>query len=105
MLLESEVLGEQVLHHVRRLRALIDGEPLLARVPIGDDGARLVGDPGVAAEDEGRLDHRIGVLEALVGIAGDKHALEGEIVAELGMDHGVPASSAVSASVTAGNSS
>ena len=87
MLLESEVLGEQVLHHVRRLRALVDGEPLLARVPIGDDGARLVGDAGVAAEDEGRLDHRIGILEALVGIAGDEHALEGEIVAELGVNH------------------
>ena len=72
----AEMLGEQVLHHVRRLRALIDGEPLLARVPVGDDGARLVGDAGVAAEHEGGLDHRVGVGEALVGIAGDVHALE-----------------------------
>ena len=86
MLLESEVLGEQVLHHVRSLRALIDGEPLVARVPIGDDGARLIGDPGVTAEHERRLHHRIGVLETLVRVAGDEHALEGEIVAELGMD-------------------
>ena len=80
------MLGEQVLHHVRRLRALIDGEPLLARVPVGDDGARLVGDAGVAAEHERGLDHRIGVRETLVGIAGDVHALEAEIVAKLGMD-------------------
>ncbi len=87
MLLEPEMLGEQVLHHVRRLRAVIDGEALLARVPVGDDGARLVGDAGVAAEHEGRLDHRVGVREALVGVAGDVRALEGEIVAELGMDH------------------
>ena len=86
MLLESEVLGEQVLHHVRSLGALIDGEPLVARVPIGDDGARLVGDPGVTPEHERRLHHRIGVLEALVGVAGDEHALEGEIVAKFGMD-------------------
>ena len=87
MLFETEVLGEQVLHHVRRLRALIDGEALLARIPVGDDGARLVGDAGVAAEHEGRLDDRVGFGETFVGIAGDERALEGEIVAELGMDH------------------
>ena len=81
------MLGEQVLHHVRRLRAVIDGQPLLARVPVGDDRARLVDDAGVAAEHEGRLHDRVGVLEALVGIAGDVHALEREIVAELGVDH------------------
>ena len=86
MLLEAEMLGEQVLHHVRRLGAVIDGEALLARIPIGDDGARFVGDAGVATEHEGRLHHRVGILEALVGIAGDVHALEREIVAELGMD-------------------
>ncbi len=87
VLLEPEVLGEQVLHHVRRLRALIDGEPRLARVPIGDDGARLVAHSGVAAEPERRLDHRIGLGEALVWIPGVMRALEREIVAELGMDH------------------
>ena len=61
---EPEVLGEQVLHHVRRLRALVDGEALLARIPVGDDGARLVGDAGVAAEHEGRLDDLVGRGEA-----------------------------------------
>ncbi len=34
---QAEMLGEQVLHHVRRLRALIDGQALLAGVPVGDD--------------------------------------------------------------------
>ena len=81
------MLGEQVLHHVRRLRALIDGEALLARIPVGDDGARLVGDAGVAAEHEGGLDHGVGLGEALVGIAGGVHALEAEIVADRRMDH------------------
>ena len=87
VLLEAEVLGEQVLHHVRRLRALIDGQALLARIPIGDDGARLVGDAGVAAEHERRLGNRVGVGKTLVGIAGRERALEGEIVAKLRMDH------------------
>ena len=67
---------------------VVGGEPLLAGVPVGDDGARLVAHAGVAAEHEGVLHHRVGVLEALVGVAGNVHALEAEIVAELGMDHG-----------------
>ena len=87
VLFETEMLGEQVLRHVRRLRALIDGQALLARIPVGDDGARLVGDAGMAAEHEGRLDHGIGLGKTLVRIAGIEHALEGEIVAKLGMDH------------------
>ena len=86
VLLEPEMLGEQVLHHVRRLRALIDGEARLAGVPVGDDRARLVGDAGVAAEHERRLHHRVGLSETLVGIAGLELALERKIVAELGMN-------------------
>ena len=81
------MLGEQVLHHVRRLGRVIDGEPLLARIPVGEDGARLVADAGVAAEDEGLLDHGVGFGEGLVHLADIERALEGEVVAELGMDH------------------
>ena len=87
VLFEIKMLGEQVLRHVRRLRALIDGEARFARIPVGDDGARLVGDAGVAAEHECRLDHGVGFGKTLVGFAGIEHALEGEIVAKLGMDH------------------
>ena len=87
MLLEPEMLGEQVQHHVRRLGAVIDGQALLAGIPVGDDRARLVGDAGVAAEHEGGLDHRVGLGEALVGIAGGVDALEAEVVADRGMDH------------------
>ena len=84
---QPEVLGEQVLHHVRRLGALMDGEALLSRIPVGDDGARLVGDAGMAAEHEGRLDDFVGRGEAPVGIARLVAALEGEVVAERRMDH------------------
>ena len=85
--LQGEMLGEDVLRHVRRLRAVIDGEALFARIPVGDDGARLVGDAGMAAEHEGRFGDGVGFGKSFVGIAGDQRALEGEIVAELGMDH------------------
>ena len=84
---ESQMLGEQVLHHVRRLRALIDGQALLALVPVGDDRARLVGDAGVAADDEGGLHDGVGRGEGLVDLADVDLALEAEIVAERGMDH------------------
>ena len=87
VLLQVQVLGEQVLHHVRRLRALVHGHALLAGIPVGDDRAGLVADAGVAAEHERGLDHLVGLGEALVGIARDMHALEGEVVAQLGMDH------------------
>ena len=87
MRFQIKVLGENVLRHVRRLRAVIDGQALLARIPVGDDRARLVGDAGVAAEDESRFHDRIGFGKAFVRIAGNQRALEGEIVAELGMNH------------------
>jgi hypothetical protein len=72
---------------VRRLRALINRQPLLARIPVGDDGARLVGDASVAAEHEGRFDHGIGFSEAAVRIASVEQAFKGKIVAKLGMNH------------------
>ena len=88
VLFQTQMLGEDVLRHVRRLRALIHGEALLAGIPVGDDGARLVGDAGMAAEHEGRVDHRIGLGKTFVGVAGIERALEGEVVTERGMDHG-----------------
>ncbi len=87
VLLEPEVLGKQVQHHVRRLGAMVDGQALLAGIPVGDDRARLVGDAGVAAEHKRGLDHRVGFGKSLVGVAGGMDALEREIVAEVGMDH------------------
>ena len=84
---QVEMLGEQVLHHVRRLRALVDREALLARVPVGDDGARFGGDAGVAAEQEGGFHHFVGRREGLVRLAHFQLSFKAEIVAELGLDH------------------
>ena len=83
---ETEMLGEQVLHHVRRLRALIHGQALLSRIPIGEDRARFQTDAGVAAEDEFGFDDRVGARESLVDFADLEPPLEREIVAEFGMD-------------------
>ena len=44
-------------------------------------------DAGMAAEHEGRLRDRVRLGEGRIGIACGKRALEGEIVAEFGMDH------------------
>ena len=87
MLGEVEVLGKQVLHHVRRLRALVDGEALLALVPVGDDGARLGGDAGMASGDKGSLDHGVRLSEGLVRRADLELALKAEVVAEGSMNH------------------
>ena len=84
---QPEMLGEQVLHHVRRLRRVIDGHALLGRVPVGDHRAALVAHAGVAAEVECRLDDLVGFGESLVGLARHEAALEGKIVPEIGMDH------------------
>ena len=86
MLLKPQVFGEQVLHHVGRLGALVDGEALLARSPVRKNSARLVGDAGVAAEPEGRLDDLVRRRKAAVGVACLVAALEAEIVAQARVD-------------------
>ena len=88
MFFEAKMLGEQVLHHVRRLRRVIRSQPLLTRVPVSHNGAGLVANAGVAAEHEGVLDHRVRILEARLRIAGDVDTLEAQVVAEIGVDQG-----------------
>ena len=86
MLGEIQMLGEDVLHHVGRLRPLIDGQPLLAGIEVGEDRARLERHAGVAAEDENLLDDLVRFLESPVHLADIEDTLESEVVAELGMD-------------------
>ncbi len=83
---QGEVLGDDVLDHVRGLGGLVERQVLLGRVPVRHDGARLERHAGVPAELEGRLDDLVGVREGAVDLAGVEVALEGEVVAELGMD-------------------
>ena len=87
MLLQAKMFGEQILHHVRRLGRVIDREPLVARIPVGQNGAAFVADAGMATEQERLLHNRVGFLGRLVDLPDIERALEGEVVAELGMDH------------------
>ena len=81
-LLKPKMEGRQVLHHVRRLRALVDRQPRLGGVPVGHDRARLQRHPGVPAKDEIRFHHLVGTCKCLVDRTGVKVTLEGEVVAE-----------------------
>ena len=86
-LLKPEMQRRDVLHHVRRLRALIDRQPRFRGVPVGDHRARLQRHAGVPAEDEFRLHHLVGIGKRLIDGAGIVIALKGKVVAERGMDH------------------
>ena len=83
---KSQMQRGDVLHHMRRLRALIDREPRLGGIPVGDDGARLQRHAGVAAEDEIRLDHFIGIGKGLIDLTRIVVSFKGKIVAERGMN-------------------
>ena len=84
--LKAEMKRRDVLHHVRRLRALVDRQPRLGGVPVGHHRARLQRHAGVPSEDEIRLHHLVGVGKRRIDRAGVEIALEGEIVAERGMN-------------------
>ena len=85
--LQPEMERGDVLHHVRRLRALVDRQPRLGGVPVGDDRARLQRHAGVPSEDEIGFHHRIGAGERRIDLAGVEVALESQVVAERGMNH------------------
>ena len=78
--------GGDVLHHVRRLRALVDRQPRLGGVPVGHHRARLQRHAGVPSEDEIRFHDLVGAGKRRIDSAGVEVALEGEVVAERGMD-------------------
>src|SRR5262249_55206385 len=52
----AQVFGEDALHHVWRLRRVIDGKPARGAVKIGEDRPRLNRHAGVPAGVEGGLD-------------------------------------------------
>jgi len=90
MLRNPEMLGQQGLHDVRRLTAMVDGERPVRRCEVGEDRARLGGYAGLAIEPERGLDRRPGASEPRFRITGLEPPFEGEVVAELVMDDGCP---------------
>ena len=87
LLLQPQMEGRDVLHHVRRLRALIDRQPLIGGIPVGYHRARLQRHAGMPAKDEIRLHHLVGIGECCVDGTGIEVALEGEIIAERRVNH------------------
>ncbi len=84
---QAELATVQVLHHVRRLEAVPHGELAVTRVPVGDLAARLERHAGVAAEDIGLLEDRVGLRKGCVHVADVQLALEAQVVAQLRVDH------------------
>ena len=60
---QAQMQRGDVLHHVRRLGALVDRQPRLGGVPVGDHRARLQRHAGVAPEDEFRFHHLVGIRQ------------------------------------------
>ena len=85
-LLKPKMERGDVLHHVRRLRALVDRQPRLGGVPVRQHGARLQRHAGVPSKDEIRFHHLVGVGKRRIDGAGVEVTLESEVVAERGMN-------------------
>ena len=86
-LLEAEMQGGDVLHHVRRLGALIDRSAAPRRRFQSATMARGSSvTPVWRPKTKFGFDHLVGLGECLIDGAGVEVALEGEIVAERGMD-------------------
>ena len=83
----AEMNGEDVLHHVRRLVRHVDRQLVLGFVVVGEDDARFQGDAGMALETEGFLDHQRRLGERGVDVARFDGIIEGDVVAQIGMDH------------------
>src|SRR6266478_4156737 len=79
--------GRDVLHHVRRLRALVDGQPLFGNVPVGHYSTRLQRHAGMPPKDEIRLHHLVGLGKRRIDSASLEVTLERQIVTERRMNH------------------
>ncbi len=76
---ESKVERRDILHHARRLRALIDREPRFRDIPVSNNRARLKRHAGVATEDKLSFHDLVGIGQGLIDFAGIMDALESEI--------------------------
>ncbi len=74
-------------NHVGRLERVVDGQPPLGGIEVGQDGARLESDARVPPHGE-RVGHNGGrAFEGGLNITRAELECEGEIVAELRVDH------------------
>ena len=73
--LKPKMKRRDVLHHVRRLRALVDRQPRLGDVPVGDHRTRLQRHAGMPPEDEFRFHHLVGIGKRLIDGAGIETAV------------------------------
>src|ERR1700758_4369060 len=85
-LAESEVKRRNVLHHVRSLRALVDGKPCFGGVPISNDCTRLQRYAGMPAKDKVGFNNRVGGSKSLIDVPRVMNALKGKSVAQRTMN-------------------
>src|ERR1700733_3041290 len=83
---ESKVERRNILHHVRCLRALIDGEPRFRGIPVSNNRARLKRHARVTTEDKLSFHDLVGIGQGLIDFTGIKDAFESEIVTKRRMN-------------------
>ncbi len=86
VLVERQPAGDDPLHHVRRLPAVVHRHRFVGAVVVGEDRARLQGDAGVAAELERVLDDEVRGLHRGVDAARVDAALEAQVAVEFRVD-------------------
>ncbi len=84
-----QMLGEDVLHHVRGLGRLMHCKCVFRDVVIGQDRAALEAYAGVPAKAVALFDHDVGFGECGVHFAVVDRTLETDVVLELRVDHGL----------------
>jgi hypothetical protein len=84
---KPEMEGCDVLHHVRRLRTLVDGQPLFGNIPVGHHRTGLQRHAGVPPKDEIRLHHLVGAGKRRIDSASVEVTFESKVVAERRMNH------------------
>ena len=84
---EPQMQCGDVLHHVRRLGALVDRQSRFGGVPVGHHRARLQRHAGVPPKHEFRLRHLVGKRKRGINGAGVEPPFESEVVTERGMNH------------------
>ncbi len=87
-LLKAQMKCSEILHHVWRLSALIDGKPRFGDIPVRHDRARLQRHAGVPSKDEIRFHDFVGTGKSRIDRARIQGAFKGEVVAERGMNDG-----------------